>query len=482
MQRHRKYLVITIWISTIAFVGAGFVGWGAYDFNKDRSGAVATVGERKISIKEFQKAYANYYNYYNSMMGGKLDQETADKLKLDELTLTNLINQALLLSYADEIGLDVLDEEVQQSIVDDTNFHTDGKFDKQKYFDTLKGARLEAKDYEESLKKDILMKKVSALLTLQPTEQEMEMIAASTFMKDKLKVSVLSDENIYVDVSDEEIQSYYDANKQNFLTPKRYDIDIVQTLVSTVETPEDELQTFYEETKHDYKDSEGKLLSYEEAKDQVIVALQKKVAKKEALKTYLDFKKGDIQKEANQIIDEQSELFDLEKYAEAKEGDFIKPIELDDRFVSIKLNKVLLPEPKSLEEAKDEMLEILTEQKRVQELEKLAQNRLELFNGEDVGFVSRDDIDKLSLLSPESAAQFLNEVFSSNESKGYKIIDNKAILYEIVEQQLLDESKLENYGDLLRENLSRLKDSELNDNLVKLLHNRYEIHRYYKGR
>ncbi len=28
MQRHKKWLVITIWISTIAFVGAGFVGWG----------------------------------------------------------------------------------------------------------------------------------------------------------------------------------------------------------------------------------------------------------------------------------------------------------------------------------------------------------------------------------------------------------------------------------------------------------------------
>ena len=29
MQRHKRWLVITIWISTIAFVGAGFVGWGS---------------------------------------------------------------------------------------------------------------------------------------------------------------------------------------------------------------------------------------------------------------------------------------------------------------------------------------------------------------------------------------------------------------------------------------------------------------------
>ncbi|WP_416829360.1 SurA N-terminal domain-containing protein, partial [Helicobacter ganmani] len=43
MQKHKKYLIITIWISTIAFVGAGFVGWGSYSFSST-SNAVAVVG------------------------------------------------------------------------------------------------------------------------------------------------------------------------------------------------------------------------------------------------------------------------------------------------------------------------------------------------------------------------------------------------------------------------------------------------------
>jgi len=34
MQTHKKWLIITIWIATIAFVGAGFVGWGAYSYGK----------------------------------------------------------------------------------------------------------------------------------------------------------------------------------------------------------------------------------------------------------------------------------------------------------------------------------------------------------------------------------------------------------------------------------------------------------------
>ena len=50
MQKHKKYLVITIWISTIAFVGAGFVGWGAYKFGA-AADAIATVGETKVTYE-----------------------------------------------------------------------------------------------------------------------------------------------------------------------------------------------------------------------------------------------------------------------------------------------------------------------------------------------------------------------------------------------------------------------------------------------
>ena len=52
LQRHKRWLVITIWISTIAFVGAGFVGWGSYDYGK-QGAVVAVVGDREVSVEEY---------------------------------------------------------------------------------------------------------------------------------------------------------------------------------------------------------------------------------------------------------------------------------------------------------------------------------------------------------------------------------------------------------------------------------------------
>ena len=64
MQKHKKYLVITIWVSTIAFVGAGFVGWGAYSYGK-KEDTVAKVKDTQISVKDVQTVYNQLFNQLN---------------------------------------------------------------------------------------------------------------------------------------------------------------------------------------------------------------------------------------------------------------------------------------------------------------------------------------------------------------------------------------------------------------------------------
>ena len=142
MQKHKKYLVVTIWVSTIAFVGAGFVGWGAYDMNTSRAKSVAKVGSRDISISQFQQKYSTIYEYYLSATNGKFNQEQAEQMGLDKVVLQRLIQDNVMLNYADELGLGVSDEEIILALMVDPNFMVDGKFDKAKYEDSLKQARI----------------------------------------------------------------------------------------------------------------------------------------------------------------------------------------------------------------------------------------------------------------------------------------------------------------------------------------------------
>ena len=72
MQRHKKWLIVTIWISTIAFVGAGFVGWGSYDYGKSDS-TVAIVGDKEVPLNDLQSEYSlqNVLLYIQILPSGK---------------------------------------------------------------------------------------------------------------------------------------------------------------------------------------------------------------------------------------------------------------------------------------------------------------------------------------------------------------------------------------------------------------------------
>lgn len=182
MQKHKKYLVVTIWVSTIAFVGAGFVGWGAYDMNTNRAKSVAKVGDRSISIGEFQQKYGTMYEYYVNASNGKFSQEQAEQMGLDKIVLQRLIQDNIMLNYADELGLSVSDEEIILALMVDPSFLIDGKFDKTKYENALKQARITPKDYEHNLANTLLLDKLFNALRVDANSKDLDMLAASYFM------------------------------------------------------------------------------------------------------------------------------------------------------------------------------------------------------------------------------------------------------------------------------------------------------------
>ena len=71
MQRRKKLLVIVMWVTVLAFVGAGFVGWGSYDYGTKAS-SIASVGDVPVKREELQNEYNRLYSYYNQLFDGNL--------------------------------------------------------------------------------------------------------------------------------------------------------------------------------------------------------------------------------------------------------------------------------------------------------------------------------------------------------------------------------------------------------------------------
>ena len=121
------------------------------------------------------------------------------------------------------------------------------------------------------------------------------------------------------------------------------------------------------------------------------------------------------------------------------------------------------------------------------ELEKLAKESLNSFDTndkvKDLGYISRDSKITVDGLTEEEANYFINELFNTvGKQKGYITLNNKAVSYEITDQKLENPEKIAEYRESIKENISNLKNTELNQDLLNLLEKRYKIEQFYKGK
>jgi len=475
MQRHKKWLVITIWISTIAFVGAGFVGWGSYEYGKS-SGAVAVVGDRKVSVEEYQREYSAIYQQYQQVLGNQFNQEMAKKMKLHEAAINLTIQKNLILSYADDLGLSVTDEDIARELVTIPAFLKDGKFDKELYIKVLSQNRTTAVEFEKSLKRDLLLQKVERLFEVNPTNEELKNITNILFAQDNISIKIIEPSSIKVEMDEEKLKAYWEVNKVKYMSDNSYELSISKIPFEAITPSEEELKDQYSKFKTDYKKEDGKIKLFDEAKSDMIRDLSAKATKKTALKEYLSLKKGESSFKETVTLFENEITFsedDLQEIKSAQNGDVLKPFEQDNNFVIVKVLNKIEPKPLSYELAKEMVAEDYELEQKDKLLEELANNELKNFTGTNIGFVSRESIDKIPGLNQNEAAQFLNQLFISDTKEGKINVADKVVLFKINESKLSENS--DSKVDLVKDSLTKLQRAELMDSLVKNLENKYEV-------
>ncbi|MDR1615121.1 MAG: peptidylprolyl isomerase [Campylobacteraceae bacterium] len=479
MQRHKKYLIVTVWISVIAFVAAGFIGWGAYDFNLTRSSSKAKVGAHTISKQAFQRTYDNYFNYYNNeRFNGELTEELAKNVGLDELVLNVLIDEAILLNLADELGITVSDSDIIELITTNENFQVNGSFNKDIYYLALQNSGLKPASYEEMLKKQAVLNKLySIVMNFPVTELEKEILGAAMFMEDRLSIAAVTVSDNELKIDENEIKTYWEMSKNSFLTEKVYNFETIFVPLSKEKLSEDDIKVHYEEVKYFYKDSEDRVLEYAEVKKDVEKALRIKNTEQEALKTYLSFKKGERISEKNITVKESSGDYDTSLFSDISINEVLRPIQKDDGWEILKLTSIDMPSPKSYEEAKAQIISILKANKKVELLAQKSLSRLNSFKGTDLGFVTRDE-DNITGLTTDQSRQFINTVFNSKDKKGYVMLGDKAYLYNILEQRLPNSNTLAQNDKDLENAIKQIRELEIRQKLINTLKSRYKIQLY----
>jgi len=484
MQKHNKYLVWTIWVATIAFIGAGFVGWGSYDFGA-KAGNVAKVGNIEISQTKLNMVYSDIYGQYNQQMQGQLDEKKAKEMGLIQLAFSRINTQAKLLNFAQDNGIIVSDKEIADHLEQIKAFQKDGTFNKEIYQGFLNSRRMKAKVFEEQLREELIITKTFNLLQVDALPLEIETISSAMNVADKLEYKVLSSSDVNITLDNTKVKAFWESQKENFMTEKMYELALVWTISADTDVSEDDIKAFYETNSFNYSNAEGKQLSFTDAKEKVTKDLQIKKTKKSAQKNYIAFKKGKLESTETLTLGLNDNTLTKEIWDEIQKkniNDILKPKVVNDKYATIKIVSMKEPQIKTFEEAKNEVTELYTLQAKKEALTTLAKSTLEnlsVSNPTISDFVTLEKRDNLKSLNLQESLQFLQKLFTSAKEKGIISILDKVVVYNIIDQKLLPMD--ENMTNLVKGTVNQVKQNIFESNLIKMLDSKYPTEVYMEG-
>ena len=480
MQKNNKFLVITIWIATISFIFTG----ATYGFSFGlRSSSIGRTGDIELRRDIFQMEYRNLYNRYNQLFHGQFDQAKAKEMKLEDQVINSMIVKALILNLAKDFGIVVSDEELALYIAQIPAFQNNGVFDKKVYKNFLKNSGLKLQTFEKSLRDDLIVQKTLSLLNLDALKEEVEALAISFEVADKLKYKILSPSDVNITISEENLKKFWEERKDMFKNPTKYTFDVVWFDTKDINVTDDEIKKFYEENSFKYTAKDGKILTFEKAKERVIRDLKIKKAKRDANKKYIAFKKGQIQKDETISfnIDENLSKEIWEDIKSKNVRDILKPKVVGSRYAILKIVDIKSPTVMSFKEAKAVVEPIYKESLIKENLAKLSDrilNNIDKIDANISNFITLRNIEKQNLgLNQQEKVEFASKLFTSNQEKGIISIEDKIIVYKILEQKLVADSNKSDIKDF-KLTVNKLKKDVFQSNLIKELNKKYPTEIY----
>ncbi|CUJ94371.1 Peptidyl-prolyl cis-trans isomerase D [Ruegeria denitrificans] len=257
-----------VWI-LMGLLMLGLAGFGATSLSGTVR-TVAQVGNEEVSINQYVRELQREIRAVESQTGQPLQMSQAHEFGLDQLALSRLTALAALDNEVGELGISIGDENLQEEIVAVPAFQgVNGTFDREAYQFQLEQAGMTDSEFESDLRKEssrtivqnavISGVEMPSLLTQVLTDYvgARRSFTVATVGPDALTAPVPAP-------TDEQIQTYYDENQDQFTLPRTkqltYAILSPDMLLDSVEIDEDAVRRLYDQRASEFYQPERRLV------------------------------------------------------------------------------------------------------------------------------------------------------------------------------------------------------------------------------
>lgn len=353
----------------------GLFGLSSYFDDTEEAFQAALVNGEKVTVYEYQIAYSNERARMQQMFGENFDPDIFDA-QIKNSALDRVIDNTLLIQKAVNSGMYISDEQLAQRIQNIGAFHEDGAFSKALYEQQLAQAGESTGGFEYRIRKGLIADQLinGVIGTSFATNDEIELTYRLRNQERELSYVnfPLAKFKDQVTVSDDEIKTHYDSNKDQYQTDEQVRLKYLELsidgLMSKAEVSEDELKNYYNEQKQRFLTPEQRrarhiLVEFGDDEDK---AKEKAMAVYEKAKSGEDFAK--LAQESSDDIGSKSEGGDLgffgrgvmdENFENAtftmNPGDISEPVRSQFGFHVIKLEEIKASAGKTFAEVKSEI-------------------------------------------------------------------------------------------------------------------------------
>jgi len=414
-------IILGLIILTFAVAGVG-----SYSNSVDTS--VATVNGDSISQQDFNKAYQAQRNRMAQQFGDMFDTLSNDSNYMANFRqgiVDNLINEKLIDQSSESLAIRVSDDRLKDTIRKMPEFQVDGVFDNNRYLAIINQAGFyQSSSFRDYLRVEMTRRQLSQALVSSEFNlpyQEALQLTLQNQTRDLRFVTIAAEQfKSGVEVSEEEVKSYYLANQVRFENKEQVKVDYISLNVADIakdiNVTDEELNQYYQEnitafTQHEQRRIAHILIEFADdeaaAKTQAQTILTRleqgedfaSLAKELSNDTFSGENGGDLEWLDPGIMEES---FDTAALALINIGDVSSLVKTSFGYHVIKLTDYKAAEVQSFTDVKEELLVKVSNEQ-----------------AQDKFFALQQDMARVSFEYPDSLDDAANEINVSVQTSAW---------------------------------------------------------------
>lgn len=249
---------ITGWLAyaVILVLIIPFALWGIGDYLGVFGDSYAVkVNDAEIPLSTYRDSYTRRYSQIRDAYGAGFRADVIDEARLRQEVLDQLVDEELLLQYATRRGLRVSDSALVQQIHAIPAFQEDGRFSAERYRTLLRASGMNTAMFERDMRRSMVLAQLEGAVvssSFLPRRALQDLIRLSDQRREFAWIEVGT--GMFVDrveVGEEQVAEFYEANLSRFLTQETVDIEYLElslaSVADTVSVDEAAARALYED-------------------------------------------------------------------------------------------------------------------------------------------------------------------------------------------------------------------------------------------